>query len=283
MDKDNQPVAWAKSGDRVAFETLDCFSNTVLSEEDLVSSIDFSKVNPATGPLFVEEAQVGDVLKVTIHKIELASQGSVVTAPGLGQLADQIEYEETVICEVTDEYVNYKGIKIPLRKMIGVIGTAPKGDPVNTGTPDTHGGNMDTTRITEGSILYLPVNVEGALLVMGDLHAVMGDGEIMGSGLEIPGTVEVTVEVLKNCDYPLPLVETEALWVTIGSKPTMEEATKLALSHMVNLITSLTPLTRNQAGMFLSMAGDLMSSQVVNPNVTQRVEVKKSLLNQLLK
>ncbi|WP_438467719.1 acetamidase/formamidase family protein [Streptococcus pluranimalium] len=93
--------------------------------------------------------------------------------------------------------------------MIGVIGTAPAGEPVNTGTPHDHGGNMDTTAIIEGSILYLPVNTEGALLAIGDVHATMGDGEIMGSGLEIPAVIEVTVEVLKNCDYPLPMVETK--------------------------------------------------------------------------
>lgn len=281
MDKNNSAAANVKNGDTVVFETLDCFSNTIQTESDLVSGIDFNRVNPATGPLYVEGAEVGDVLKVVIQRIDLDEKGVVVTAPGLGQLADLIEYEETVICPVNDDVVEYKGIKIPLRKMIGVIGTAPVGEAVNTGTPDSHGGNMDTTCITEGSIVYLPVNVEGALLAMGDLHAVMGDGEIMGSGLEIAGNVEVVVEVLKNCQYPLPLVETTDSWITIGSKETMEQATKLALNNMVQLITSLTSLTTNQAGMLLSLTGNLVSSQVVNPNVTQRVELKKTILQQL--
>lgn len=116
MDAENEAVLSVDSGARVTFETLDCFSNTVLSSEDLVSSIDFSKVNPATGPLYVNGAEVGDTLKVTINQIRLAEQGAVVTAPGLGRLADHIKKEETIICKVTEEGVDYHGIKIPLKK-----------------------------------------------------------------------------------------------------------------------------------------------------------------------
>ena len=136
---------------------------------------------------------------------------------------------------------------------------------------------MDTTAITEGSILYLPVNTEGALLAMGDVHATMGDGEIMGSGLEIPAVIEATVEVLKNCDYPLPMVETKDKWITIASRQTMEDATKLALDNMNRFIQSQSDLTFNQAGMLLSLAGDVIASQLVNPNVTMRVELPKSI------
>ncbi|MDY4510140.1 acetamidase/formamidase family protein [Streptococcus hyovaginalis] len=277
MSKENKPVARAKSGDRVTFETLDCFSNTIKSESDVVSQIDMDHVNPATGPLFIEGALPGDTLKVTIHKITLEERGAVIASPGFGQFANEVTAEETVICQVARETVSYKGLTLPLRKMIGVIGTAPSGDAVNTGTPDDHGGNMDTTAITEGSILYLPVNTEGALLAMGDVHATMGDGEIMGSGLEIPAVIDVTVDVLKECSYPLPLVEIEDKWITIGSRPSMEEATKLALDHMSQLIQDLSDLDFNQAGMLLSLAGDVVASQLVNPNVTMRVELPKAI------
>ena len=198
------------------FETMDCFSDTVKTSEDVVSEIDFSKVNPATGPLFVKGAQPGDTLKVTIQSIKISDKGAVLTSPGLGQLSDHIEKEETIICDIKEDYVDYKGIRIPLTKMIGVIGTAAAGEGVNTGTPHDHGGNLDTTRMAEGATVYLPVNVEGALLAMGDLHASMGDGEIMGSGLEVAGEVEVTVKVIKDFNLPLPLIETDDVWVTLG-------------------------------------------------------------------
>lgn len=278
MNKDNKAVLSVDSGARVVFETMDCFSNTVKSEEDLVSAIDFSKVNPATGPLYIKDAKPGDVLKVTIESIELADQGVVLTAPGLGLLADDIEKEETVICRVTNDYVDYKGIQIPLRKMIGVIGTAPAGEGINTGTPGDHGGNMDVTRMGEGAILYLPVNVEGALLALGDLHATMGDGEIMGDGLEIAGQVQVKVEVLEDSQIPLPFLETEDLWISIGSRETMEEASALAVRNMVQFIKSQSSLTSNQAGMLISLAGDLISCQAVNPNMTMRLELPKGIL-----
>ena len=278
MGQENVPALSVASGSTVVFETLDCFSNTVFTEQDLVSSIDFDQVNPATGPLFIQGAEVGDVLKVTIQSIALAKQGAIVTAPGLGRLADHIELEETVICPVSDTHVDYKGLQIPLRKMIGVIGTAPAGDGINTGTPHDLGGNLDTPRMGEGAILYLPVNVAGALLAMGDLHATMGDGEIMGAGLEIAGEVTVKVDVMKNFDLPLPLIETEDLWVTLGSRESLEAASDLAILNMVKLIQLESNLTMNQAGMLLSLAGDLHTSQIVNPNVTVRMELAKKLL-----
>ena len=279
MDKDNAPALTVNSGDRVVFETMDCFSDTVKTSEDVVSEIDFSKVNPATGPLFVKGAQPGDTLKVTIQSIKISDKGAVLTSPGLGQLSDHIEKEETIICDIKEDYADYKGIRIPLTKMIGVIGTAAAGEGVNTGTPHDHGGNLDTTRMAEGSTVYLPVNVEGALLAMGDLHASMGDGEIMGSGLEVAGEVEVTVEVIKDFNLPLPLIETDDVWVTLGSRETMEEASKLAIQNMVKVIQEQSDLSSNQAGMLLSLAGQLHTCQVVNPNVTMRMELAKTILN----
>jgi amidase len=278
MNRENKPVLSVDSGSTVVFETEDCFSGEVRTELDTVSQIDFAKVNPATGPLYVNDAEVGDILKVTIKRITLDEKGAVVTAPGLGLLAEGIQQEETAIGEVTQESTEYKGYSLPLRKMVGVIGTAPAGEGINTGTPHDHGGNLDTTLLGEGATLYLPVNVEGALLAMGDMHSSMGDGEIMGSGLEIAGEIEVEVEVLKETKLPLPFVETAELYVTLASRETMEEASKVALNNMVDFIQNKTDLTFNQAGMLLSLAGDLKVSQAVNPNKTMRVELKKSIL-----
>lgn len=278
MDKNNEPVLRAKSGDQVTFETCDCFSDVIKTNDDLVSGIDFSRINPATGPLYIEGAEVGDVLKVKIKEIKLDSQGAIVTSPGLGRISDQIEFEETVICEIKGDYANYKGLQIPLNKMIGVIGTAPAGEGISTGTPYDHGGNLDCKMIKEGVSLYLPVNVEGGLLAMGDLHAAMGDGEVMGAGLEIAGEVTVEVEVLKDFDFKLPLIETEDKWMTLGSRKTMEESSDLAINNMVDLIVKKTDFNVHQAGMLLSIAGDLRVCQIVDPNMTMRMEIKKEYL-----
>lgn len=278
MSRDNEAALSVDSGSKVIFETMDCFSGEVCSTEDRVSGIDFSKVNPATGPLFVKGAEIGDILKVKINRIDIEKQGAILTAPGLGLLADTIEKEETVITKITEKATKYKGFDIPLRKMIGVIGTAPAGEAVDTGTPHDHGGNLDTILMTEGSIVYLPVHVEGGLLSMGDMHSSMGDGEIMGAGSEVAGEIEVEVEVLKDSNLPLPFIETEELYVTLGSRETMEEASQSAVNNMVEFLQTKTDLTYNEAGMFLSLAGDLKVSQAVNSNKTMRMEVRKDIL-----
>lgn len=278
MDKANKAVAKAKSGDRVVFETCDCFHDSIKVESDTISAIDFDHVNPATGPLYVEDAKVGDVLRVDILRIDVASQGAIVAAPGMGRIIDRVKNEETAICKIIDGYADFKGIKLPLNKMIGVIGTAPAGEGIPTGSPHDHGGNLDCAMIKEGVSLYLPVNVEGALLAIGDLHAVMGDGEIIGAGLEIAGEVEVRVTVIKDFKYKLPLIETEDKWITLGSRKTMEEASDLAISNMVDIILDKTDLTENQAGMLLSMVGSLRVCQIVDPNMTMRMELEKKYL-----
>lgn len=280
MSKTNKPVATAKSGDTVTFETLDCFSNTIQSEKDTTATIDFDDVNPATGPLYIEGAKPGDTLKVQIHTIELGEQGVMVAAPGLGQFGEEVTIPETLISKVNNESFTFGDLKLPLNKMIGVIGTAPKDAPVNTGTPGDHGGNLDTTLNIEGATLYLPVNVEGALLAMGDCHAAMGDGEVMGSGVEIPAKVTVTVEVLKDCQLSLPFIETEQVVATLGSRETIEASTKLALDNMKIYVKNKLGLSNNKAGMLLSAVANVKASQIVNPNSTMRVEIDKRVFNQ---
>lgn len=278
MDKDNQARTSIKDGETVIVQTLDCFSNTIKSESDLISEVDMSKVNPATGPIYVEESHPGDTLRITIRKIDLAPEGVIVAMPNFGLLGHKIEKESTAICQLKDDYVDFYGHQVPYRKMIGVIGTAPAKDPVNTGTPGYHGGNMDTIAITEGSVLFLPVQVPGALLALGDCHAAMGDGEIIGAGLEIPAEVTITVDVLRDFQLPLPLVETKDAWMTIASADTMEEAGRLATENMAEVIQRISDLDINQAAMLLSLAGDLRVSQVVNPQVTMRMVLPKSCL-----
>jgi len=280
MNKKNEPVLSVDSGSTVVFETMDCFSDTVKTSDDLISSVNFDVINPATGPLYINEAKVGDTLKVTTNKIDINNQGVVVTAPGLGQFGKEITKEETVICEIRDDSVIYKDMELPLRKMVGVIGTAPAGEGISTGSPDAHGGNLDSILNTEGSSIYFPVNTDGALLAMGDCHAAMGDGEVNGTGVEVAAEVSVTVEVIKDFEFKLPIIETETKWATLGSAQTMESATKLALDNMSDFIRKKTDLTFNQTSMLLSIAGDVKLNQIVNPNHTVRVEIDKDILNQ---
>lgn len=279
MDKDNQPVARAKDGDTVIFDMMNCFSDTVKTEEDTISTIDFNKVNPATGPLYIEGAEVGDVLQVKIEEISLDDYGVVVSAPALNKyFSSDITEEETVICPIDDEagMFEFQGVSLPINKHIGVIGTAAAGEGVTTGTPRMHGGNMDNKQIKEGSTLYLPVNTPGGLLAMGDMHASMGDGEVWGCGLEVGGQARVQVKVLKNSQIPTPFVETEEAYYAFGAGEEIAEAITLANDNLHKFLMQKANLTYNQAGMLMTLKADLAACQVVNPDASFRIGIEKT-------
>lgn len=281
MDKENQAVGTVKSGDQVIFETKDCFSDTIKTEADVISEIDFNKVNPATGPLYIEGAQPGDVLKVTINAIKLNDYGVVVSAPGLNKLFTKgIEEEQTVICPIQEDKgtFEFQGVEFPLNKMIGVIGTANADKGITTGTPGPHGGNMDNTMIAEGSVVYLPVYTEGALLAIGDMHASMGDGEVWGCGVEAGGEAHVTVEVMKDYPHSVPLVETAEAYYSYGYGETTNEAIVMANDHMVEFLMKEAGLTFNQAGMLMTIKADLAACQTVNPDASMRVGIQKEFV-----
>ncbi|MCK9906268.1 acetamidase/formamidase family protein, partial [Frankia sp. Cpl3] len=115
-------------------------------------------------------------------------------------------------------------LRIPINPMIGVIGTAPATEGISCGTPGDHGGNMDCKQIREGTTLFLPVNVPGALFALGDLHAAMADGEIAVCGVEIAGEVTVSLEVIKGKNWPLPMAVNDGHLITIASEKELDAA-----------------------------------------------------------
>ncbi len=280
MSRDNTPVASAKSGDTVCFETLDCFGCQLKSEKDLLGGLDWNNINPATGPLFVEGAEPGDVLKVEILKIDLDDHGVMVDAPGEGVTGRAVTEETTKLLPVKDGKVIFNDkLSFPIRPMIGVIGTAPAGEGIDTGTPGPHGGNMDCTRIGEGASLYLPVNAEGALLAMGDLHALMGDGEVEVCGVEIAGAVTVRLTVLKDCSLPTPFLVNSEAAMAIYSAETVDEACEGVTMAMHGFLMKELGMNEHEAGMLLSVVGNLRICQIVDPEKTCRMEVPMGVMN----
>lgn len=278
MSKENAPVATARSGDTVRFETLDCFGCQLKSEAELLGGLDWNNINPATGPLFVEGAEPGDVLKVEILSIELDDHGVMVDAPGEGVTGCAVSNETTKILPVADGMVKFNDkLSFPVCPMIGVIGTAPAGEGIDTGTPGAHGGNMDCTKIGEGATLFLPVNVNGALLAMGDLHALMGDGEVEVCGVEIAGAVTVKVTVVKNCALPTPFLVNEDTAMAIYSAKTVDEACVGATMAMHKFLMTELHLNEHEAGMLLSVVGDLRICQIVDPEKTCRMELPRTV------
>ena len=278
MSKDNPPVAVVDNGGEIEFSMYDAFRNQVTSEEQGIDSLNWDVLNPATGPVYVNDAKAGDVLKVTIKAIEVDSSGVMAVIPGAGLLGDKITAPEVKIIPIEDGYAKFNDISIPIHPMIGVIGVAPAGESIPTGTPDRHGGNMDNKLIAAGTTLYLPVFVDGALLAMGDLHAVMGDGEIIVTGVEIAGSVTVCVEVIKGHSISSPIHETDTHFYTIASALDLLDAVKMATEDMHAIVMKQLNLPFHEAGMLLSLVGDAQIAQVVDPLLTARFGVSKEYL-----
>ncbi|NNJ30060.1 acetamidase/formamidase family protein [Lacrimispora defluvii] len=274
LSKDNPPCGRIRAGETVAFETYDCFTNQFLPEEATFENVVRKPGNPATGPLFIEGAMPGDMLKIDILDIVPGPVGVVMLGPGSGSEKEFFSQKTLKRIPVIDGFAHYsEQLKLPITPMIGVIGVAPAGDGVSTITPMDHGGNMDCTQIRKGVTLYLPVFTEGALLSLGDFHAIMGDGEVEDCGLEIEGKAVLRVDVVKNRNcVPYPMIETSEKLITIASAEDVEAAWRKAVRQMYGFLKEKIGLDDNDAGMLLTMAGDLVICQTVNPMKTVRME-----------
>ncbi len=279
FSRDQSPVMEIEPGEMVVMETDDCIGGQIKSKDDAVVNIDWDRINPATGPVYIRGASAGDTLAVDIHDLKVMDKGVMVAIPGEGALGELISEPESKIITIRDGYVWYNDkVSLPLKPMIGVIGVAPEEGEIPTGTPGFHGGNMDCTLITPASRVFLPVNCAGALLGMGDLHAVMGDGEVVICGVEIAGEVTFSVDIIQGRPLPLPFLETPDVVATIYSAVTTDEAVRGAVHHMAKFLTEQIGLNINDAGMLMSIAGNLKFCQVVDPLKTVRMEFPKNIL-----
>lgn len=280
FDKDLEPVLKVPSGETVRIRTKDCFGNQLQGPEDQLSEIDWEAINPATGPIYVEGAVAGGTLKVQIDNIELDAQTSSCTGKDEGVCGDRFSDWATHFCKVEDGKVVWdERLSIPVAPMIGVIGVAPEGEPVNCGTPGKHGGNMDNTAIAAGATLYFPVAVDGALFGCGDMHAVMGDGEVSVSGAEVAGYATVTLTALSELSIPNPLIENETHFGIIVSAESLDKAAEVAVQQMVDLLASRTNESEADLVMLLSLVADVRVCQMVDPEKTVRFMVPKYVLD----
>lgn len=279
FSKEHEPVLRVPSGTTLEIETQDCFSNQLRSPDDTMDKLDWDRVNPATGPVYIEGAEPGDTLKVTIHSIKLNEKGTICCLENEGTLGHMIEGSHIRVVKVEGDTVKFLDrFDIPTRKMIGVIGVAPKAEAINNGTPGHHGGNMDTTLVTEGASLYFPVSHPGALFAMGDVHAAMGDGEIGVSGLEIPAQVTVTLDVIKGKAPQYPVLENEDHFAILVSRPTVDEAIAIATELMCRFLEPRMDITRPEIVMFMSLVGNVEISQIVDPEKTVRFVFPKKYM-----
>ena len=272
------PVETINLGESACFDALDALGGQVRVETDILAGLDFNRVNPATGPVRIEGVLPGDTLVVRIDAIDMDDQGAIVTGPGLGVLGDEIENHATRILPIRDGWVHFGDLAMLAKPMIGVIGIAPEFDAFPTGTAHRHGGNMDTKEIGVGAIVYLPVFQDGAMLAMGDVHAVMGDGEVCVSACEVAAQITVHVDRIEGRCLQWPMVETNDAVHILVSLPTIEDALVEATRQAVTFLQTARGLSKEEAYMLASLAVDIGISQLVDPNKTAKASIPKSIL-----
>lgn len=285
MSAENLPVAHVEDGETIIVETYDCYQGQLLPENSCFKDVDRRFINPATGPVFVKGAMPGDMLKVTIEKIELGPVGILDIGCNSGALGEFFDKNEPYVINrihVTDGILQYDDrLQFPTEPMIGVIGTAPAEGAVGTMTPMDHGGNMDCTKICEGAKLYLPVFAEGALLALGDFHAVMGEGEVGNCGVEIEGEATLKLDVIHDMKFTFPIIENEEQWIVVAYGETLDEAAGKASKQMFRFLSEQFGLSTVDAGMVIDMLGNLIVCQIVNPMKTVRMEIPKWAIKKL--
>lgn len=266
---EHSAVAELAPGETLVVETADCFNGQIHQAGQDLEKIDMARVNPATGPFYIAGAEPGDALEIEIMEINTGEQGIMIVAPDIGVLGGEVKAPVVRTVKLTEtSAVLAENFNLPIRPMLGVVGVAPEKGEIATSSPGVHGGNLDTKEICPGSKVYLPVFHPGGLLALGDVHALMGDGEISGTGIETSAEVKIRVQLLKAVKLDLPRVETGDGIFILASAEMLESAIQAACRSGVRYIQEKTGLSFSDSYMAAGAACQLMISQVVNPLFT---------------
>lgn len=279
------PKLTVSSGQTVTFDAIDSSNGQLnpASDASAISTLDLDIANPVFGPIHVQDAQPGDVLKVEVLALEVADWGWSAIIPGFGLLAEDFPEPEIKIWSLDREkgYAQFKDMRIPLRPFLGCMGLAPATDEeLSTVPPTQAGGNLDCRELSVGSTVFLPVQTAGALFSCGDGHAAQGQGEVCGTAIETPIKATLRFELVKNQPWvtaphyqtppraqipnPLPDLGT---YGALGVAPDLYVAAQSAVRSLIQWLIHTKGLTKSEAYILASVAGDLHITEIVNvPN-----------------
>ncbi len=283
-DNSRTPAITIAPGDTVTFEDIDATSGQLTADStvDDIRTLDFSLINPISGPVYVDGAEPGDALKVTL--LDFAPSGWAWTAivPNFGLLADDFPEAALHMWSYERDFqtpaMYGPGARVPLKPFCGTIGLAPaEAGSFSTVPPYAQGGNMDIRDINIGVELYLPVQVKGALFSIGDTHAAQGDGEVCGTAIESPMSVSAKLELVKGANLKFPRYTTpgpvtrhldgKGYFVTTGIGPDLMENAKNAVRGMIDLLGKERQMSAEHAYMLCSVCADMRISEIVDqPN-----------------
>lgn len=287
-----EPALHIKSGDSVHTITVDAGGKDEKGVARVLGG------NPETGPFYIDGALPGDILKVTLTRVRLnrdwaGSDDALVPRAATADLARDMKYEPNEVRWKLDRDrgmatpekpgEHMKNFSIPVKPMLGCVATAPSttGQPVGAGDSGFFGGNMDFNEIGEGASVYLPVNVVGALLYVGDGHALQGDGELNGNALETSMDVEFTVEVLKDRKMHTPTVETDQYFETMALAGSLDDAFRDATEALTRWLMDEYKLTPSEAAVVMGSSVEYRISEVADRNAGVVAKLRKDRLAML--
>jgi len=293
IHRHQQELAWDNSvapalriapGDEVTFRDIDatCGQITAASTTEVLTRLDFARINPLSGPVYVEGAEPGDSLKVTLLSFEPSGWAWTAIIPDFGLLAADFRNPCLHLWSYDRSFrqpaMFGSFARVPLKPFCGTTGVAPATPGAHsTIPPHSSGGNMDIRDLSAGVDLYLPVRVRGALFSIGDSHAAQGDGEVCGTAIESPMSVTARLDLVKgeNLKYPRfvshgPVsrhLDANGYEVTTGIEPDLMSAAQNAVRGMIDRLTAQYHLSAEHAYMLCSVCGDLRISEIVDrPN-----------------
>jgi acetamidase/formamidase len=285
-NNDFAPAVRIAPGETLEFDVVDSSAGQLSPNSTVadVSRLDFSKINPVSGPVFVEGAEPGDVLQVTLLSFAPSGWGWTANIPGFGLLSDDFKEPALHVWKYNPQLLTPalfgRWAKVPLKPFTGTIGVAPAEPGLHSIVPPRRvGGNMDVRDVAQGTTLFLPVEVAGALFSVGDTHAAQGDGEICGTAIESPMRVTLQFELLKRMPLSYPRFSTPGpvsrhldaggYDATTGIGPDLMQCARAAVRSMIDLLTHRHGMPAVDAYMLCSVCGDLRISEIVDlPNWT---------------
>jgi acetamidase/formamidase len=285
-DNSLAPAVHIAPGESLEFEVIDASGGQLSGTSSVadVGRLDFSRINPLVGPVHVEGAEPGDILKVTVLSFAPSGWGWTANIPGFGLLAEEFteaalhlwRYDPTTLAPALFGPWG----KVPLKPFAGTIGVAPAQHGLHSVVPPRRvGGNMDVRDIAQGTELFLPVEVAGALFSVGDTHAAQGDGEVCGTAIESPMRVALQFDLIKQLPLSYPRFRTpgpvtrhldaKGYEATTGIGPDLMQAARAALRSMIELLVRSQGMPAIDAYLLCSVCGDLRISEIVDlPNWT---------------
>jgi acetamidase/formamidase len=278
------PAMVIEPGATIEFQTIDASGAQLgpTSTVTDVAALDFGKINPVSGPVYIDGAEPGDSVRVTLLSFDMAGWGWTANIPGFGLLADQFPDPALHIWKFDPACLSPAmygpGGRVPLKPFCGTIGLAQAEPGQHSIVPPRRvGGNMDIRDLSAGTKLYLPVEVKGALFSVGDVHAAQGDGEVCGTAIEAPAIITAQIDLIKGENLSFPRFTTQGpvsshfdkkgYEVTTGIGPNLMEGARNAVSRMIDLLGKRYQMSAVDTYMLCSVCADLRISEIVDqPN-----------------